>query len=372
MEYLPIFLKLEDRLAVLVGGGTVAARKLDLLRRAGARVRIVAPALADEIAKLAATGRIEYRPREFRTEDLDGAELVIAATDRPSVNRAVAEAARARHLPVNVVDAPDLCSFIMPAIIDRGRVVAAVSTGGASPVLARLIRARIEQALPHGIERLAELAAAWRDRVKAALPAGLPRQRFWESLFASGSAERILAGEAPDLSLLLASAEPPRGRLQVIEVAPQDPEALTLRAVRLLQSADLVLHDPGIAPEILDYARRDARRVEVEKPGRAIPPEAVSAIAAGELIIMLEAQARSRLSLAYATARHRRAERPEHEQRIAALSRDTPLGRFGRAGEVAAVAVLLASDEAGFMTGAELGIDGGMTAGTLPIAASGR
>ncbi|MEI9982239.1 MAG: bifunctional precorrin-2 dehydrogenase/sirohydrochlorin ferrochelatase [Aliidongia sp.] len=166
------------------------ARKLDLLRRAGARTRVVAPEMGEAIAALVRDGRIDYRARRFEPADLDGADLVIAATDERSVNEAVATAARARHLPVNVVDAPDLCSFIMPAIVDRGRIVAAISTGGASPVLARLIRARIELALPHGIERLAELAAAWRGRVKAALPEGAPRRRFWERLFAPLSAAR--------------------------------------------------------------------------------------------------------------------------------------------------------------------------------------
>src|SRR5271167_853332 len=128
MDFLPIFLKLEDRLAVVIGGGDVAARKLELLRRAGARIRVVAPAAGAAIVALAGSGRIAWRQGRFEPADLDGAELVIAATDERAVNEAVAAAARARHLPVNVVDAPDLCSFIMPAIVDRGRVVAAVST----------------------------------------------------------------------------------------------------------------------------------------------------------------------------------------------------------------------------------------------------
>jgi uroporphyrin-III C-methyltransferase / precorrin-2 dehydrogenase / sirohydrochlorin ferrochelatase len=294
VEYLPIFLKLDGRLAVLIGGGEVAARKLDLLRRAGARIRVVAPELGTGIAVLAASGRIEHRCGAFVPSDLDDAELVIAATDEKLVNQAVAAAARARHLPVNVVDAPDLCSFIMPAIIDRGRVVAAVSTGGASPVLARLIRARIELALPHGIERLAELAALWRDRVKAALPEGAPRRRFWERLFAPISAERILEGETPDLETLLAVAEPPRGRLVLVEVPRHDPEALTLRAIRLLQSADLVLFDPDMPPEILEFARRDARRLPVAGLGRATPPEAAAAVAEGKLVVGLALAATAR------------------------------------------------------------------------------
>lgn len=286
MDYLPIFLKLEDRLAVVVGGGDVAARKLELLRRAGARIRVVAPEASDAVAALAQSGRIAWRQGRFEPEDLDGADLVIAATDARDVNEAVAAAARVLHLPVNVVDAPDLCSFIMPAIIDRGRVVAAVSTGGASPVLARLVRARIELALPHGIERLAELAASWRDRVKAALPEGAPRRRFWERLFAPRSIERILDGEVPDLDRLLVAPAPPRGSVTRIDVL-NDPDALTIGDVRLLQSADLVLYETGIGSEILEFARRDAKRVEVDRLASAPRAQLAAAMAGGELVVGL-------------------------------------------------------------------------------------
>jgi len=275
MDYMPIFLKLEDRLAVVVGGGDVAARKLELLRRAGARIRVVAPEAGEAVAALAASGRIAWRQGRFTAEDLDGADLVIAATDARDVNEAVAAAARVLHLPVNVVDAPDLCSFIMPAIIDRGRVVAAVSTGGASPVLARLVRARIELALPHGVERLAELAASW------------------ERLFAPRSVERILEGEVPDLDTLLAASGPLRGRLVTVEVPSHDPEALTLRAIRLLQSADLVLHEAGVPAEILEFARRDAKRVELARLGGTTLPEAAAALAEGLLVVALASAGRA-------------------------------------------------------------------------------
>jgi uroporphyrin-III C-methyltransferase/precorrin-2 dehydrogenase/sirohydrochlorin ferrochelatase len=256
MEYLPIFLKLEGRLTVVVGGGEVAARKVDLLRRAGAAVRVVAPVLGDELRDLVAAKAVEHRAGRFEPNDLDGAELVIAATDIRAVNADVAAAARLRHLPVNVVDDPELCGFIMPAIVDRGRIVAAISTGGASPVLARFIRARLEMALPPGIERLAELAAAWRERVKAALPDGTTRRRFWERVLG-----RAMAGETPDLEKLLTTGQGPAGRVVSIAVPLHDPEALTLRAVRLLQSADTVLHHPAIPPAILEFARRDAKRL---------------------------------------------------------------------------------------------------------------
>jgi uroporphyrin-III C-methyltransferase/precorrin-2 dehydrogenase/sirohydrochlorin ferrochelatase len=288
MDYLPIFLKLEDRLAVVIGGGAVAARKIELLRRAGAVVRVVAPDLHESLAAL---DGIEHVPRAFEPCDLDGAHLAVAATDDRAVNEAVAAAAGARRLPVNVVDAPDLCSFIMPAIVDRGRIVAAVSTGGVSPVLARLIRARLEMALPHGLQSLVELATLWRDRVKAALPAGLPRRRFWEKLFAPASAERILDGEAPDFEALVAASMAPRGRLVRIDVPRRDAEALTLRDIRLLQSADIVLYDRGMPPAILEFARRDAGRVELGTPDQGQPE---AAMGEGQLVVMLRFETRFR------------------------------------------------------------------------------
>ncbi len=275
MEFLPIFLRLEGRLAVLVGGGEVASRKIELLRRAGARIRVVAPDLAPQIAELK---DIEIRQRVFDPADLDGAELVVAATDDHAVNERVAAEARLRHLPVNVVDDPALCSFIMPAIVDRGRVVAAISTGGVSPILARLIRNRIELALPPSVERLAELAAAWRGRVKKALPGGTDRRRFWEAL---------LGGEAADIDAALAEAAPGQGRLVRITVPVGDPEALTLRALRLLQSADLILHEAGVPDMILEFARRDARRIGFSVPGQPLPAEAERAVEEGKLVVVL-------------------------------------------------------------------------------------
>jgi len=153
MDYLPIFLKVEDRKCLVVGGGKVAARKVMLLKRAGAHITAVSPQLCDELRALLEQGAITYVAREFQDEDLHDCVLVIAATDDKVVNRRVSELANAQRIPVNVVDSPDLCSFIMPSIIDRSPVQIAVSTGGASPVLARLLRSAafgkiVDDALP--------------------------------------------------------------------------------------------------------------------------------------------------------------------------------------------------------------------------------
>jgi uroporphyrin-III C-methyltransferase/precorrin-2 dehydrogenase/sirohydrochlorin ferrochelatase len=167
MDYLPIFLDIRERPCMVVGGGEVAARKSALLLRAGARVTVLAPSLSAAFEADIAASRIAHRAASFRDEELAGYVLAIAATGDETVNRAVAAAARARHIPVNVVDQPALCSFIMPSIIDRAPVIVAVSSGGASPVLARLLRARLETLIPAGYGRLAALAAAFRDQVKA-------------------------------------------------------------------------------------------------------------------------------------------------------------------------------------------------------------
>jgi len=260
MDFLPIFLKVNDRPVLVVGGGAVAARKVALLRRSGARVRIVAPRLSAALTPVVLSGEIEHCARQFEPHDLDDPELVVAATDDPEVNEAVAAAARARRIPVNVVDEPALCSFIMPAIVDRGRVVAAISTGGAAPVLARLIRARLELLLHPGIGRLADLSARWRDRVRTVLPDEAVRRRFWDGLLGGPWVERIAAGEEPDIEQLL--LEPlAEGGFTIIGVPVDDPDALTLRAFKQIQRANLVLYHPSMPAIVLEHARRDATQL---------------------------------------------------------------------------------------------------------------
>ena len=179
MDFLPIFLDVRGQPCLVVGGGDIAARKCALLLRAGARVTVQAPSLSRAFEADLAAGRITHKPTRFQDGDAADYALLIAATDDDAVNRAVAAAARARRIPVNVVDQPKLCSFIMPSIIERAPVTVAVSSGGASPVLARLLRARLESLIPAGYGRLAQLAAAFRDQVKARFKPA-ERRRFWE------------------------------------------------------------------------------------------------------------------------------------------------------------------------------------------------
>ncbi len=268
MDYLPVFLDLRGRTALVVGGGSVAGRKAALLLKAGATVRVVAPEIDES---LGAMPGLACLARNFEPADLDGAALVIAATDDRAVNGTVAALAQARHLPVNVVDDPELCSFVMPAIVDRGRVVVAISAGGASPVLSRLIRARLELALPPILGTLADAAARLRGRVRAALPELGPRRRFWEAWLGRALAD----GEIPPLDALLAAASP--GRLDIIEIAGAAADDVPLGAIRRIGAADLVLHHRTVPVELLDFARRDAEL-------RAIPADAdIASVARAEV-----------------------------------------------------------------------------------------
>jgi uroporphyrin-III C-methyltransferase/precorrin-2 dehydrogenase/sirohydrochlorin ferrochelatase len=258
---------------------------VELLRRAGAKVRICAPTLCEALAPLAADGRIEYRPERFRPECLDGATLVFAATDDESVNRAVHEAACARGLPVNVVDRPELCTFIMPSIVDRSPVIVAVSTGGASPVFARLIRARLESLIPATFGRLAKLAAEFRDRVKARIKNPDKRRRFWEEVLQGYVAELVYSGQDDAARAALErklkteeGSEPPLGEVYLIGGGPGDPDLVTFRALRLMQQADVVVYDRLVSPEVLDLVRRDALRIYAgkERDHHVLPQEDIN------------------------------------------------------------------------------------------------
>jgi len=288
MDYLPVFLDLAGRRVLLVGGGEVALRKATLLLEARALVRIVAPTLHPELARLHEEGRLEHLGHTFEAGQLDGAVFVIAATDRVQVNRAVAAAACARGLFVNVVDDAAASSAILPAIIDRSPVIIAVSTGGRSPTLARHLRGQLEALLPERLGALAQLLGRWRGRVREALPDAARRLRFWERVLEGSVASHVLAGEEPAAETRLQAqlaaeasatdkdagaagigAARAGGEVYLIGAGPGDPDLLTLRAQQLLQQADVVLYDRLVSERVLSRARREALRVSVGKqPGR--------------------------------------------------------------------------------------------------------
>lgn len=274
MDYLPLFHDLRGRPCLVVGGGEIALRKLRPLLEAGALVRLVAPDIGEPIRSLArdgsGSGDISLEERPFSPVDVDGAALVIAATDDRTLNEQVSDLARAANIPVNVVDNPDLCSVIFPAIVDRSPVQIAISTGGSAPVLARLLRGKIESLIPSAYGRLAQLAARFRPLVKQSLDSEGKRRRFWEEVFEGPVAEAVYRGDDQEAEYLLhrALADPHEkqvGEVYLVGGGPGDPDLLTFRALRLMQQADIVLHDRLVSPQVLDLVRRDAQRIYVGK-----------------------------------------------------------------------------------------------------------
>ena len=272
MQTFPIFLTLQDRPVLVVGGGEAAARKVELLLSAGARVTLIADTVVGEIAQLIAEARIAWASRSFDDADLSGMALVIVATDDETLAARVSNAARQRCLPVNVVDRPLLSSFVMPAIVDRAPITVAISTGGAAPALARRIRAEIERTLPAALGRLARFAEIFRVQVRRTLESSRDRRRFWDRVFAGRIGELALAGDEiaarRELIRLLDSTRSenaPAGMVHLVGAGPGDPDLLTMKAHRLLQRADVVVYDRLVSPEVLAMARRDAERIFVGK-----------------------------------------------------------------------------------------------------------
>src|SRR5574340_594465 len=284
MDFFPVFLNIKGRSCVVVGGGEVAARKAAMLRQAGARITVVAPALCPSLAQQAERGELAYLPERFRPEHLADAVLVIAATDDRAVNQQASDAAGRLRIPVNVVDNPDLCSFIMPSVIDRTPVLVAVSTGGASPVLARLLRARLETLIPAAYGRLATLAAALRHQVKRHFTNPERRRMFWEKALQGPAAEMVFAGQEKAARAYLEQAlqaendAPARGEVYLVGAGPGNPDLLTFRALRLMQQADVVVHDHLVAAPVLEMTRRDAQRIYVgkERDNHTMPQEAIN------------------------------------------------------------------------------------------------
>jgi uroporphyrin-III C-methyltransferase/precorrin-2 dehydrogenase/sirohydrochlorin ferrochelatase len=267
MDYLPIFADVRNKLCLVVGGGEVGKRKAGVLLEAGATVRVVAPQIEPALAEQPGVEAIVSR---FEARHLEGVMLVIAATSDRSVNRQVSELARARNIPVNVVDDPELCSFIMPAIMDRSPLMVAFSSGGASPVLTRLMRGKLETMIPQNYSRLAGFAERYREQVKLRVANPAKRRIFWENVLEGVIAEKVLSGDEGSaktmlLQMLESEDNIQRGEVYLVGAGPGDPDLLTFRALRLMQKADVVVYDNLVTKPIVDMTRRDAERIYVGK-----------------------------------------------------------------------------------------------------------
>lgn len=270
MDYLPIFLNIREQRCLVIGGGEVATRKAAMLIRAGARVHVVSHEISPALKANLETHQGTYRLGSYEPADLNDVAIVIAATDDEALNRRVHADCRTRQLPVNVVDAPALCSFVFPSIVDRSPLVIAVSSAGKSPVLARLLRAHLETTIPAAYGRLADICGEFRGLAKQTFPDTNARRAFWEKELQGRFAELVYAGREEEARTHLrdafaASGPAQAGEVYLVGAGPGDPDLLTFRALRLMQQADVVVHDRLVSAPVLDLCRRDAEFIHVGK-----------------------------------------------------------------------------------------------------------
>ena len=306
MNTFPLFFKLEGRKVLIVGGGDVALRKADLLSRAGAAITILAPSISAEIQALLSASKHELIYKNYNKAYMRGARVIIAATDDETLNHQIHADATELNIPVNVVDTPHLCDFIFPAIVDRNPIVIGISSNGKAPVLARLLRARLETLIPKGYGKLAKLAGDFRGEVKAKIPTLTGRRQFWEKAFEGEVSQLMFAGNekeaaaqlqadldntasdingkntADDTSTEFQTVKNTMGEVYIVGAGPGDPELLTFKALRLMQQADIVYYDALVSPQVLDLCRRDADKVFV---GKKRSNHAVAQLGINELLV---------------------------------------------------------------------------------------
>ena len=327
MNTFPLFFKLEDRKVLIVGGGDVALRKADLLSRAGACITVLSPSISAEIQALLSDSKHQLIYDNYNKTYMTGARVIIAATDDEILNHQVHADASELNIPVNVVDTPPLCDFIFPAIVDRNPIVIGISSNGKAPVLARLLRARLETLIPQGYGKLAKLAGDFRTEVKSKIPTLTGRRQFWERAFEGKVSELMFAGnesqaaaqlqadldetaakieldktsradtqplqtESSSVSITATIDQPqhpaaapeqtPVGEVYIVGAGPGDPELLTFKALRLMQQADIVYYDALVSPQVLDLCRRDADKVFV---GKKRSNHAVAQLGINELLV---------------------------------------------------------------------------------------
>jgi uroporphyrin-III C-methyltransferase / precorrin-2 dehydrogenase / sirohydrochlorin ferrochelatase len=285
MKHFPIFLDVHNRYCLVVGGDESAYGKVSLLLKAGAEVTVIAATIIPAIQQLREKSRITHKMTTFCDEDLKDCRLVFVSVEDPDLRDRVARRAEELNIPVNVVDYPALCTFSMPSVVDRTPLLIAVSSGGSSPTLARIIRSRIEAMLPQSYGRLAELIGRLRQQLKHKAPGHPQRRYFWNKIFASPIIEAFLSGQEAEAEQMIAGEianydgrNRTLGQVCLVGAGPGDPDLLTLRALRLIQNADTIVYDRLVFPSILDYARRDAELIYVGKKSaeHTVPQEQIN------------------------------------------------------------------------------------------------
>jgi uroporphyrin-III C-methyltransferase/precorrin-2 dehydrogenase/sirohydrochlorin ferrochelatase len=303
MEQLPIFLNVRGTPALVVGGGFLAARKADLLLRAGCKLTVVAPELGEELARLAEEHEFHHETGELTAAHLEGCKVVFGCSHERSVNLKLRLLAIEAGVLVNLTDDPENCDFIMPAVVDRSPLLLAVASGGASPILTRMLKARFETAIPAAYGRLAEFAGRYRERLKETVPNMTRRRRFWEDVIDGPVAEHVYSGQIEEAESLIEKliaqtaregSTTPVGEVYLVGAGPGDPDLLTFRALRLMQQADVVLYDRLIGDGILNLVRRDASRIYV---GKRPKDHTVSQEEIGEMLVRLAREGKRVLRL---------------------------------------------------------------------------
>jgi uroporphyrin-III C-methyltransferase/precorrin-2 dehydrogenase/sirohydrochlorin ferrochelatase len=278
MNYLPIFIDIKQQPCLVIGGGDIALRKINLLLKANAAITCVSKECCDGIEKLVKDNKITRIEKAFEATDINTQVLIVSATDDSNLNAQVSALAKTANILVNVVDSPDLCSFVMPSIVDRSPIVIAISSAGKAPVLARLIRAKLESTIPHAYGKLADLAGNFRDQVKAKFNNIEDRRYFWEKTFSGIVAEKVFSGKVDeakaDLQAQLdGSTDSGVGEVYLVGGGPGDPDLLTFKALRLMQQADVILYDRLVSDGVMELVRRDAELIYVgkERDNHAVP-----------------------------------------------------------------------------------------------------
>ncbi|CAC9498500.1 Siroheme synthase / Precorrin-2 oxidase (EC / Sirohydrochlorin ferrochelatase (EC / Uroporphyrinogen-III methyltransferase (EC [uncultured Gammaproteobacteria bacterium] len=294
MNYLPIFIDITQKPCLVVGGGDIAYRKINLLLKANAQVSCVAQACCNGVTQLAKNNTITVIEKAFEPSDIKSQVLIVSATNDRALNAQVSDLAKNANIPVNVVDSPDLCTFIMPSIVDRSPIVIAISSAGKAPVLARLIRAKLESTIPNAYGKLAELAGSFRAQVKAKFNNIEDRRYFWEKAFSGVVAEKVFSGKTDEAKLDLQtqldkSTDSEMGEVYLVGGGPGDPDLLTFKALRLMQQADVILYDRLVSDEVMELVRRDAELIYVgkERDNHSVPQDGIN-----QLLVDLAKQGR--------------------------------------------------------------------------------
>lgn len=303
MDHLPIFLNVKGTRALVVGSGVLAARKADLLLRAGCILTVLAPTLGDELAQLRQQHDFEHKTAELTAQDLAACKIAFGCSNDSGINQKLRELAAAAGILVNISDQPDSCDFIMPAVVDRSPLLVAIASGGTSPLLTRMLKARLETSIPAAYGRLAEFAGRYRIKIKKMIPNMTRRRRFWETMLAGPVAEHLFSGQLEQAESLMDSLldkaavdgdQQPAGEVYLVGAGPGDPDLLTFRALRLMQQADVVLYDRLIGEGILNLVRRDAQRIYV---GKVPKNHAVPQAEIGKMLIRLAREGKRVLRL---------------------------------------------------------------------------